>query len=436
MKTIHRFSAKMVFALCISWMLTAVPAQPADDSQRVRQILDAAGVEGGLVVHIGCGDGKLTTALRANDSYLVHGLDVKAESVEKAREHIRSLGLYGSISVERFDGRRLPYPDHLVNLVVSEDIGRVSMDEIMRVLAPGSVAYIKTGGQWTKKVKSRPADIDEWTHFLHDASNNAVSKDFVVGPPRQLQWVGGPEWARSHDHLASVSTLVSSGGRIFYIVDEGPTYAVVLQPRWFLAARDAFSGVVLWKRPISKWQWHLRGFRSGPSDLSRRLVAVGDRVYVTMDIDGSLSALDAATGRTIRSYERTKGTLEVIHDQDNLYVVVGRGPRDQMPTETSDQKRRPGFVEVRSQRPAYREQQPTKIIMAIHAETGRLLWTKSDASVHELMPTTLAASEGRVFFQNADEVICLDARSGEELWRADRHKRRRGHKWYGPTLVV
>ena len=31
-----------------------------------RQILDAAGVKGGLVVHLGCGDGALTAALRAD----------------------------------------------------------------------------------------------------------------------------------------------------------------------------------------------------------------------------------------------------------------------------------------------------------------------------------------------------------------------------------
>jgi outer membrane protein assembly factor BamB len=432
--------AVFLWILCT---LSAVLAQPSDENRRARRILDATGIEGGLVVHIGCGEGKLTAALRGNDRsqdalqrYLVHGLDVRSENVKKARAHIQSLGLYGCVSAEPFDGQWLPYADNLVNLIVSENIGRVSMDEVMRVLAPGGVAYIKTDGQWLKTVKSRPDEIDEWTHFLYDASNNAVSKDSVVGPPRQLQWVAGPQWARSHDHLASVSVLVSSGGRIFYIVDEGPIVAVVLQPRWFLAARDAFSGVVLWKRAISKWQWHLRGFRSGPSDLSRRLVAVGDRVYVTLDIDGSLCALDAATGRTIRTYERTKGTLEAIHDQGNLYVVVGREPREQMPTEAPGQERRPGFVEVRSQRPGYREQQPPKAIVAIQAETGERLWIRSDSSTRELMPTTLAASKGRVFFQNADEIVCLDAGSGEDLWRAARPTSRSRPTWSAPTLVV
>ena len=34
-------------------------------------VVEDSGVKGGLVVHLGCGDGKLTAALRVNDSYLV-----------------------------------------------------------------------------------------------------------------------------------------------------------------------------------------------------------------------------------------------------------------------------------------------------------------------------------------------------------------------------
>jgi len=43
--------------------------------QTAKQILDRAGIQGGLIVHLGCGDGKLTAALHANDSYIVQGLD-------------------------------------------------------------------------------------------------------------------------------------------------------------------------------------------------------------------------------------------------------------------------------------------------------------------------------------------------------------------------
>ena len=405
-----------------------------------QQIREAGGIQGGLIVHLGCGDGKLTAALGAGPSFLVHGLDVDAKNVAAAREHIRRSGLYGRVSADTFDGTRLPYVDNLVNLlVISAASSKVANDEIQRALAPQGVALRldpQSKIQGPKLIKPRPQEIDEWTHFLHDAANNAVSQDLRVGPPRQLQWVGGPKWARSHDHLASLSAAVSSGGRIFYIVDEGPIAAVVLQPRWSLVARDAFSGVVLWTRPITNWQWHLRGFRSGPSDLSRRLVAVGDRVYVTLDIDGPLSALDAATGRTVATYPGTEAALEVVCSGGTLFVVAGNVAAEQAAAKAQRRGERPGFTEVRSQRPAYPEPPPLKRIIAIDAQSGRRLWEKSDATTAELMPTTLAVSGGRALFQTADEILCLDPRSGSELWRAKRPVSRSRPTWSAPTLVV
>ena len=73
-----------------------------------RKILDATGVQGGIVVHVGCGDGRLTAALRATDAYLVHGLARSATNVESARKLIRSAGLYGKVSVDLPAGEALP----------------------------------------------------------------------------------------------------------------------------------------------------------------------------------------------------------------------------------------------------------------------------------------------------------------------------------------
>ena len=92
-----------------------------------RHKLSGSDLTGGLIVHIGCGDGKLTAALRANDSYLVHGLDTDATNIEKAREHIHALGLYGKVSAEQWGGNRLSYIDNLVNLIVSEDTCFISI---------------------------------------------------------------------------------------------------------------------------------------------------------------------------------------------------------------------------------------------------------------------------------------------------------------------
>jgi len=78
---ISRISTLTV-CICLFCAGSVCIAQP----EQASRILDESGIKGGLVVHLGCGDGKLTAALRANDSYLVHGLDEDAQNVRKARE--------------------------------------------------------------------------------------------------------------------------------------------------------------------------------------------------------------------------------------------------------------------------------------------------------------------------------------------------------------
>ena len=214
---------KIIPTLCIVLALTTVAAAaPVLERQSASQILAATGVKGGLIVHVGCGDGRLTAALRANNSYVVHGLDSNPRNIAAARKHIKTLGQYGSVSVEQWSGDRLPYIDNSVNLIVSEDLGGVSNAEVMRVLAPKGLAYVKKDGRWIKTVKPRPKEIDEWTHYLHDPSNNAVAHDSIIEPPSRYQWLAGPRYARQHDHMSSVSAVVSTNGRLFYIFDEAP----------------------------------------------------------------------------------------------------------------------------------------------------------------------------------------------------------------------
>ena len=84
------------------------------------QILEQSKVHGGLIIHLGCGDGRLTAALGAGGPYIVQGLDTDPENVAAARAHIKSEGPYGNVSADVFDGRHLPYVDNLVNLIVAE----------------------------------------------------------------------------------------------------------------------------------------------------------------------------------------------------------------------------------------------------------------------------------------------------------------------------
>ena len=414
------------------------PRSSGAHKSKAAEILDACDVQGGLIVHIGCGDGKLTASLCANDSpardplrgYLVHGLDPNVKNIEKARKHIQSLKLYGKVSVDRLNGSRLPYIDNLVNLVVSEQLGRVTMSEVMRVLAPNGAAYIKKAGRWSKTVKPRPKEIDEWTHYLYDATGNAVSHDQVVDPPAHLQWVGSPRWSRHHDRMASMSALVSANGRIFYIFDEGPTAIIQLPQERTLIARDAFNGTILWKRPIPSWHTHLWPFKSGPAHLPRRLVAVGDTVYVTLGFQAPLTALDAATGKTIRTYKNTDATEEIIASDGVLFLMANDTPMNY--NEYKPETNNIGQAKTRVAKEWPWDERPRRI-MAIKADTAQVIWSKK----FRVVPLTLAADRKRLLFHDGEKIICLNRSNGEQLWASQPVSRRPSIPTnFGPTLVV
>jgi len=408
--------------------LMTSPMSLGDAPGDARQLLQDSGVSAGFFVHLGAGDGELAAALRQADNIQVHGLMRDSAAVARARARVASTGEYGDVSFDQFAGQELPYVDNLVNLLVSEDLGDVSMSEVLRVLVPRGVAMIQENGEWTRTVKPLPEDIDEWSHFLYDATGNSVAHDDVVAPPRHLQWVGSPRWSRHHDRMASMSALVSTGGRMFYIMDEGSRISIQLPPKWKLIARDAFNGSVLWKKDIDDWQPHLWPLKSGPTQLSRRLVSSDDTVFVTMGFNEPLVALDAATGDLLRTYEGSDATEEIIHTNDTLFLVVRKGKAELAdyaplyPT-VGDQARSRDF---------FWNEEP-RVLMAFDAKSGKQLWAKQT----KISPLTLAADHSQVFFHDGERVVSLQQSTGEIVWNSQPVTRRESFTFnFGPRLVV
>lgn len=462
----------LALALVLAVVLGSDPGRAEADGAIARlaaRILAETGVRGGIVVHLGCGDGRLTAALRASESFTVHGLDGNPANVRTAREHISGLGLYGPVSVERWSSRSLPYADNLINLVVAEPgvtepgvtepgvtepgvadpvgaktaVGEptaaeptaaepaaiepgylVPREEIMRILAPGGVAYVRAAdGSATdassRIVKPRPGTIDEWSHFLHDAGNNAVARDEEVGPPRHLQWVAPPLWLRSHETPSGFQALVSSGGRVFYFFDEGPVGITDQRfpERWSLLCRDAFNGKLLWKRPVAPWGWpewaaqkfegqdwtEIPGGRTVvPDENQRSLVADGDRIYATLGFRSPLSILDAASGGLLATVKETEPVREVLAS-DGIVVVHASDPS----AEGGARRRGQGA--------------PPSRLVAVRGESGDVLWTKEADAIGVLL---LAIDGGRVVFHRGGGLECLRLADGETLWQVDRLERK------------
>ncbi|MDP6045396.1 MAG: PQQ-binding-like beta-propeller repeat protein, partial [Phycisphaerae bacterium] len=355
----------------------------------------SSGVTGGLVVHVGCGDGKITTLLRANASFLVEGIDTDPANAAKTRAAAKALGLTGKVQAAAFDGKALPYTDNLVNLLVVSNAYQITKAEMLRALAPGGVAIV--GGE---KITKPRKNIDEWTHYLHDPGNNAVANDTVVGPPRHMQWLGGPRWTRTHHGLNSISAVVTAKGRLFYIVDESTSASSAVPGKWTIVARDAFSGVQLWKSKIKNWASHKARFRSGPAQVTRLLVARGDRVYAPLGLSAAVSELDAISGKTLRTFENTTGAEEIVLVGDTLLVLKG-APVAAHAVGHPDFKSRFKFPN-------------DKTIVAINVPDGKELWSLTQQDV---MTETLGSDGANAYVQaGADGVIALDLKSGKQAW--------------------
>ncbi|MCE5326087.1 MAG: PQQ-binding-like beta-propeller repeat protein [Planctomycetaceae bacterium] len=389
------------------FILSAASLAPAATPGEAAWFLTDSATTGGLVVSIG-GSAELGLALCPGAAYRVHALNADAAAVADIRKAALAKNLSGLVGADAWRSGPLPYVSNSVNLLI-DATAAADAAEVQRVLVPNGTAYVLRDGQWAKTTKPRPADLDEWNHYLHGPDNNATSSDDEVGSPRHMQWLAGPPHARSHEHLASVSAVVSANGRLFSILDDAPTLSVALPAQWVLVARDAFNGVELWRLPVSPWERHLNGFRGGPAEIGRRLVAQGDRVYVTLGYGKPLQALDAASGRVVKTYDDSDTTREIILDKGVLYL--DQGPTD-VYTAAELAKRRGAAAPAASHR-----------LRAIDAESGKVIWSLQDADTNDIRPTTMALAGGKMFFQNAVAIVALDAATGKALWRAPRASR-------------
>ena len=396
----------LLFCVCVR---SGLAAREADE------LLALSGVRGGVVVHVGCGDGKRTAALRKSGAYVVHGLDVAAASVAAARKAFRRAAHGGAVSAAVFDGRHLPYVDNMVNLVVCSRRYDVTEREILRVLCPDGVALIRDGDKLKRIAKPRPAGYDEWTHYLHGPDNNAVSKDTAIRAPlRSLQWKGSPHYSRHHDKSSSFPATVSAEGRVYCIADEGPRASILYGSDWQLVARDAYNGVILWRRKIPTWTSRLWPLKSGPSSTPRRLVASGDRVYVTLGLLAPVAKLDGATGETLHVYPGTDRTEEIVVRDEVLYLVVNPG---------IDPNQR-GGVWART----------PKKVLAVREADGKVLWRREYPWI---APCTLAVAAQGAYLCDGSHVLALDGETGKELWQSKPlPQREKMPTYFAPTLVA
>jgi len=237
---------------------------------RSRRIIDLHGESPGLCAVIGMSHpdaAQLAAELALSGRLLVHGIAFDDESLLAAREVISRHGAEGFAAIEKLSVTPLPYRDNLVNIMVVPDLAAAtatgfSHDEALRAVAPLGKLCIRKAGTWRVTEKDMPTGMDEWTHNIHGPDGNRLSQDKVVSFPVGYRWHGGLPFnidnkLRHGNRYSATRGMAVSCGRCFTFSDSvienlKGAYFQGQELDQYVTARDAFNGMLLWRRKIGR----------------------------------------------------------------------------------------------------------------------------------------------------------------------------------------
>ncbi len=412
----------MIRSVTVCWLtivglLTGVAAA-AD----LETITGREGGHSGLVVLVEPGDTKLAIDLAGTDRHLVVALTADAQRAGQMDEAFAEADVHPvADAVHWQQPDALPLPTHAVNVLVldAEAAHRLGDDEIERVLSPG-YGFALVDDREVRK--PRPDEMDTWLGWNANATGNRMSGDTALRPPNSIRWLTGPRHGGFHVATDRVHYLEASWGsrnRYFYEDLFGDS-------RNHGHARDAFSGVALWR---------LR-YDSEPTLLpwSRIVFSDGQRLFLPAD----------GAGRAPRNQP-------VDHvDMQSRDILTGEVLSEALSNAPWGERVRAGDIRTGDWGMAFSwyhrlisdgerlyQADGGHTVRALSADGSEVIWEKSveDDGYADMVATdgeTLAvvisstddfpAPSFRNFNRNANLarfIIGLDPATGEERWRYD-----------------
>jgi outer membrane protein assembly factor BamB len=268
-------------------------------------------VPGGLCVVIGEVDPDLVRKCTGG-TWVVHALSRDRAALDDVRRNHDVVAHTGAeFQASLWTTNPLPYVDNLANLIFCDLALDISDEELLRVLRPGGRAHVGTGAEAQLLMKPPSDGTDEWPHPWHRPSGGLVTDDETLGIPTGIQWVQGPLFAMA-GRKTSTQSVVIAGGRMFAVTQNVVENIGREEMPYYLVARDAYNGILLWKQP---WQGP---FTLVNGALNPRIAATDDRVYVGW-FDG-IHVFDAATGELIERITMTDPVSKLLV-QDG-YVIT------------------------------------------------------------------------------------------------------------------
>ena len=259
----------------------------------------------GLVVVVAPEDPELPVALAGPGRLVV----VFVREGSAVRRSVRAKGVAGLVQVIELPALDvLPVADRLAALTVGgADVPPAA--ELTRVTRPlGCVARWQEGA-WRVETVPWPAGMMQWPDGHGGPSAEPYrGRDVFLTWPMAPRWADGPAIGMVPVGYDS-ACLVSAGGRLVAATkldDANLTW----QPAgygagsWWLVARDAFSGMRLWRRPLGYDPMPVRMREISRKEPLRSLAMDETRVFTWGE--KGLLVLDAATGNQIRQLDTVR----------------------------------------------------------------------------------------------------------------------------------
>lgn len=259
----------------------------------------------GLVVVVAPEDPELPAALAGPDRLVV----VFAREGSAVRRAARAKGVAGLVQViEQQALETLPLADRLAALTVG--FGATPAAELTRITRPLGRVVVPKNGAWDVQTVAWPTGMMEWPDAHGGPSAEPYrGRDVFLTWPMAPRWADGPALGMApigHDNAC----IVSAGGRLVMAtcLDDANLMSA---PRrgpyvrsWWLVARDAFSGMRLWRRPLGYDPLPIRQREESRHEPLRSLAMDETRVFTWGE--KGLLVLDAATGKQMRQLDTVR----------------------------------------------------------------------------------------------------------------------------------
>ena len=298
----------------------------------VNLMLDACGARRGYALVVGAVDGRLAYELAQRSDLKIVIVEPDIKRVQRIRAVLDAAGVYGSrISIHASGLDDTRYGPFLANLIVSERMlfsGELpgSLESIYRSLRPaGGTIFLgalgnqetvpssdkwnglesvkwsplrsKHGNFWTHR-REKLARTGEWSHQYGSPDNSACSKDDLIQGEMMVQWWGRPGARPMPDRGSRNPPPVSANGRLY------------VQGNRTLFGLDAYNGAILWAKQIPSMR------RANMPRDGSNMVAGEDHLYLAMG--DRCVAFDGQTGARLKNFEVPE--FESKHEQNWGYV--------------------------------------------------------------------------------------------------------------------